>query len=232
VIVLRTTGEGERCQADPDGKLYGSACVPGPFEQAGRLEADWVIQATKGSADVLVITSNDARSTTPLMRGLRSEFRGRCPACRLTVVDVPIPDWAARIRSEVQSALIREPKIDYVIPIYDSMSQFVVPAIRASRVTGRVKIAAFNGTPFVLKLIEDGDIVAMDVGENLAWLGWAAMDQAFRVVAGEQPAKSEHTPLRVFDDGDVADTGRPPRFDAGYGNAYVGGYRGLWRVGG
>ena len=149
VIVLRTTGEGERCQADPAGKVYGSACAPAPFEQAGRLQADWVIQATNGNADALVITSNDASSTTPLMQGLRDEFRRRCPACKVTAVDVPISEWAARIRSEVQSALVRDPKIDYVIPIYDSMSQFVVPAIRARRAAGRVRLAAFNGTPFV-----------------------------------------------------------------------------------
>jgi len=232
VVVLRTTGERERCQADRKGTIYGTTCVPGPFEQAGRLEADWVIQATNGKANALVITSNDARSTTPLMRGLRSEFRRRCPACKVTAVDVPIPEWAARIRSEVQSALVRDPKIDYVIPIYDSMSQFVVPAIRSAGAADRVKIAAFNGTPFVLKLMEDGDIVAMDAGENLSWLGWAAMDQTFRVIAGERPVQSEHTPLRVFDDRNVADAGRPPRFDAGYGNAYISGYKKLWRVGG
>jgi len=191
-----------------------------------------VIQATNGTADVLVITSNDASSTTPLMRGLRAEFRRRCPTCKVTAVDVPISEWAARIRSEVQSALVRDPKIDYVIPIYDSMTQFVVPAVRAARAAGRVRIAAFNGTPFVLKLMQDGDIVAMDVGENPSWLGWAGMDQTFRVMVGEQPVKSEHTPLRVFDDGNVGDTGRPPKFNAGYGNAYVRGYEKLWHVGG
>src|SRR5919108_5196060 len=43
VIVVRTTGEGEPCQADREGETYGTTCVPGPFEQAGRLEADRVI---------------------------------------------------------------------------------------------------------------------------------------------------------------------------------------------
>jgi ribose transport system substrate-binding protein len=93
-----------------------------------------------------------------------------------------------------------------------------------------VKIAAFNGTPFVLEMLQRRDIVAMDVGENLAWLGWATVDQAFRVLAGEKPAKSEHTPLRVFDDGNVDDAGRPPRFDQGYGDAYIDGYKRLWGV--
>jgi ribose transport system substrate-binding protein len=224
VVVLRTTGEGEPC---PD---VGTTCVPGPFERAGRLEADYVIADSGAGANVLVITSNDARSTRSLVRGLRDEFVRRCPDCRLRYGDVPIPEWATKLRGEVQSALVRDPEIDYVIPIYDSMSQFAVPAIVAARAADRVQIATFNGTPFVLELLQDGEVVAMDAGENLAWVGWASMDQAFRVIAGERPVRSERTPLRVFDMGNVGQTGTPPRFDRGYGDAYVEGYRKLWGI--
>jgi ribose transport system substrate-binding protein len=228
VVVARTTGEGEPCQADGGGHPYGSACVPGPFEQAGRLEADWVAASGRGRADVLVVTSNDARSTVPLVRGLMDEFRVRCPACDLRFVDVPIPRWAGQLRSEVQSALVRDPGLNYVIPIYDSMSQYVVPALRGQGAANRVGIATFNGTPFVLKLLQDGEVVRMDAGENLAWIGWAIMDQTFRVVAGVRPVRSEHTALRVFDRGDVLQAGTPPGVDQGYGNAYVAGYERLW----
>jgi ribose transport system substrate-binding protein len=230
VIVIRTTGEGEPCQADPEGDTYGATCVPGPFEQAGRLEADWVIAESGGDANVLVITASDANSTKSLLTGLEDEFEMRCPDCRLSFVDVPIPEWATRLRGEVQSALVRDPEIDWVIPIYDSMSQFAVPAIKASGAAERVRIATFNGTPFVLGMLQEEDLVDMDVGENLAWVGWASMDQAFRLIAGERPVESEHTPLRVFDDGNVDDAGRPPRFDEGYGRAFVEGYRRLWGV--
>ncbi|HEU0024152.1 MAG TPA: sugar ABC transporter substrate-binding protein [Thermoleophilaceae bacterium] len=230
VISLRTTGEGEPCAARAEGSAPVETCVPAPFEQAGRLEADWVIAASGGSADVLVITSNDARSTAPLVRGLRQEFERNCPGCELRFVDVPIPAWATDIRTEVQSALVRDPGIDYVIPAYDSMSQFIVPALRAGGADDRVDISTFNGTPFVLKMLQDGDVVEMDVGEDLAWVGWASMDQAFRVIAGVPPVPSERTPLRVFDDDNVDEAGRPPRFDRGYGRAYVDGYRELWGV--
>lgn len=222
VVVLRTTGEGEPCP-----KL-GTTCMPGPFEQAGRLEADFVIADSGGRANVLVISSKDARSTGPLLRGIRREFDSRCPACDVRYVDVPIPDWATKLRGEMQSALVRDPMIDYVIPIYDSMSQFVAPAIVAAGGGERVRIATFNGTPFVLKMLQDDEVVAMDAGENLAWVGWAAMDQTFRVIAGERPVRSERTPLRVFDAGNVDDAGRPPRFDRGYGRSFVDGYRKLW----
>jgi ribose transport system substrate-binding protein len=230
VIVVRTTGEDEPCQADPSGDVYGTACIPGPFEQAGRLEADWVISESGGDADVLVITSSDANSTVSLLEGLRDEFEQRCPDCRLRFVDVPIPQWADRVQTEVSSALVADPGLDYVIPIYDSMSQYVVPAILAAGAAERVKIATFNGTPFVLRMLQEDDIVEMDVGENLAWVGWATMDQAFRLIAGEDPARSEHTPLRVFDDGNVDDAGTPPRLDTGYGGAFVAGYKRVWGV--
>jgi ribose transport system substrate-binding protein len=230
VIVVRTSGEEERCQADRDGEVYGTTCVPGPFEQAGRIEADWVIVDSEGDANVLVITSNDARSTVPLLKGLRGEFADKCPSCKVRYVDVPIPDWSQRVQTEVQSALLRDPEIDYIIPIYDSMSRYVVPALRASNATERVKISTFNGTPFVLEMLQDEDIVSMDVGENLAWVGWATMDQAFRAIAGLRPARSEHTPLRVFDDSNIDATGRPPQLDQGYGDAFVRGYEELWGV--
>jgi ribose transport system substrate-binding protein len=220
VILLRTTGEDEPCPP-------GTTCIPGPFEQAGRLEADFVVANAGGAADVLVVTSKDAPSTAPLVRGLKDEFARRCPDCELRFVDVPIADWATRLRTEVQSALVRDPNIDYVIPIYDSMSQFAVPAILAAH-RDEVKISTFNGTPFVLRMLQEKDVVAMDVGEDLAWIGWASMDQAFRAVADEPPVRSENTPLRVFDDGNVDETGRPPRFDKGYGDAYVEGYGKLW----
>lgn len=232
VVVVRTSGEEEPCQADPAGRPYGTACVPGPFEQAGRLEADWVIAQSGGDADVLVMTASDARSTVPLMRGLREEFAERCPSCRLTVVDVPVADWATRLRGEAQAALLRDPRIDWVVPIYDSMSLQVVPAIRSAGRTGRVRIATFNGTPFVLGELQEGQAVTMDAGESLDWVGWAAMDQAFRLIAGAPPVRSERTPLRVFTRANVDQAGRPPRLDMGYGDAYVRGYRRLWGVDG
>jgi ribose transport system substrate-binding protein len=165
-----------------------------------------------------------------LLEGLRDEFETRCPGCRLRFIDVPIPQWADRLQTEVSSALVADPGLDYIVPIYDSMSQYVVPAILAAGAAERVKIATFNGTPFVLGMLQEDDIVEMDVGENLAWVGWATMDQAFRLIAGEDPARSEHTPLRVFDDGNVDEAGTPPRLDTGYGSAFVAGYKRVWGV--
>jgi len=61
---------------------------------------------------------------------------------------------------------------------------------------------------------------------------FVAPGAAFRTVAGVPAVTSEHTPLRVFDRGNVVEAGTPPVVDRGYGDAYVAGYERLWGVGG
>ena len=92
----------------------------------------------------------------------------------------------------------QRPGLNYVIPFVDGMAQFAAAGITAAGKTGKVKISTFNGTPFALKMIQDGDVVAMDVGENLDWLGWADMDQALRILVGAKPgAERAHAAARL-----------------------------------
>jgi ribose transport system substrate-binding protein len=103
---------------------------------------------------------------------------------------------------------------------------FVAAAIRAAGRTGRVKVSTFNGTPEILKMVTQGDIVNADVGENLEWIGYAIVDQSMRVMGGLKPVKNARVPVRVFDKSNIAQTG--PRYIRGYGTTYVPGYRKMW----
>jgi ribose transport system substrate-binding protein len=149
----------------------------------------------------------------------------------VTYLGVPIPDLATKMQSGIQSALLENPGLNAIVLEYDGMSQFAVPALAAKGKIGKLAIATFNGTDFALKFIQQGKL-GMDAGENLDWLGYADMDQAMRLLSGLPAVKSENTPLRVFDSSNVKDAGTPPRANAGYGNAYVSGYRKLWGLAG
>ena len=96
---------------------------------------------------------------------------------------MPIVDWATRIQPTVQGKLQADADLNYVIPIYDSMSTFVTPAIAIAGKRDSVKVATFNGTPFVLDLIRDGT-VEMDIGENLDWIAHAMLDAEMRLLCG------------------------------------------------
>ncbi len=204
--------------------------VPAPFQQAARLEADWAIAQTNGKANVLVITSDEVLPTTGIKKALRAEFAKRCPTCKAKYVNVPVVDWATKIGTEVKSALTADPGINYIIPIYDSMAFFAVPAVTEAGKVGKVRVATYNGTPDVLKFVIGKNVVDMEVGENLDWLAHADMDAAMRIVTGHKVPKklNEQTPLRVFDASNVAQTGNPPKFSTGYGDAYKKGYARIW----
>lgn len=201
------------------------------FTEAARLEADWTISDTGGHADVVVVENQEQLSTVAMVAALKSEFATYCPSCKVQYINVPATDWATRIQPDVQAALAADPGINYVIPIYDPMSQFVIPAITAAGRTGSVHIATFNGTPFALKDLADGDVIRMDIGENLDWLASANMDEEFRAMLGQPAVADEHTPLRVFTSANIADTGNPPAYNLGFGSTYTTGYQSLWGAG-
>ena len=213
--------------------------IPAEYTVAARLEADWIILDTKGKANVVVVTSNEILPTAPIVSAIKSEFAKRCGStCKVTFLNAPVTDWATKITPGVQSAMVKDPGVNYILPIYDSMSQFVVPAITAAGKTGKVSIATYNGTPFVMTYLAKGQAVKMEVGENLNWLGWAYVDAAARYMAGvalPKPPKhfNTHTALRVFTAKNIKqalDSKGIAQLSTGYGDAYVTGYKKLWGV--
>ena len=205
---------------------YASNDVPIDYFKAGQLLADWAIVQTAGKLNSLVLISTGPLSTDSMMAGIEEEFK-KCPDCKKKVINVPVVDWGTRIQPNVQSALLADPSVNYIIIIYDSMAQFVVPAVTIAGAEARVKMNAFNGTPFVLGLVQQGK-VEMDIGENLDWIGHAVMDAEMRIVCGLPPVRDPKIPFYIFDKSNAKDAGNPPQLSQGYGDAYIKGYRKLW----
>jgi ribose transport system substrate-binding protein len=209
-----------------------SATVDIPYNQAGRLLADWAILKTKGNTNALVTIINQVNSTKPMVAGIKNEFTKYCgPKCKLTFIDTTIPELQTKLQGQVQTALTRDPKINYVICLYDSaQSPFAEAAIRALGKGKTLKIVTFNGTPDIMKKITKTSIVQMDVGENLDWISRGILDQEMRLMAGLKPSQNPNIPIRVFDASNVRQAGTPPENGRGFGSAYVAGYNKLWGV--
>jgi ribose transport system substrate-binding protein len=210
-----------------------TAAVNIPYEQAGRLLADWVIWKTNGKADALAIRVDEVLSTQPMMKGMQAEFTDHCKGCKLDSFNVGIVDVASKIQPGVESALVKDPKINYVIALYDSAEgPFAVAGIKAAGKQNSVKVVTFNGTPSVLKTVADKDVVEMDIGENLDWISYAIMDQHLRLMTGQPAITDPHVPLRIFDSSNVGETGNPPKNSTGYGTDYQTQYKKLWQLSG
>jgi ribose transport system substrate-binding protein len=209
-------------------KKYADYNVPIDYFRAGALLLDWAALRTEGKLNALVLISTGPLSTDSMQAGIAAELK-HCPDCTIRTVNVPGVDWATRITPTVQSALLSDPKLNYIIAIYDSMTQFVLPAITLTNSADRVKVDAFNGTPFVLGLVQQGKI-DMDLGENLDWIGHGLLDADMRIACGLPPVTDPKIPLYIFDQHNAADAGNPPQASVGYGDSYLSGYAKLWKM--
>src|SRR3984957_14425534 len=204
------------------------ADIPIDYFKAGALLVDWAVVQTKGDMNALVLISTGPLSTDSMMDGINTELK-HCEHCKTKVMNFPVVDWGTRITPNVQSALLSDPSVNYIIVIYDSMSQFVVPAVIGANATERVKVDAFNGTPFVLGLIQEGKI-QMNIGENLDWIGDAIIDAEMRMLCGLPQVSDPKIPFYIFDSHNADEAGKPPQLSQGYGAAYIDGYEKLWKL--
>lgn len=209
---------------------YLSSSLTVGFGTAGRILADWATVKTGGAAHILLIQADEVPPTGPLVDGLRKELAANCPACKIVQqINVGYADWPTRIQPSVQTAMLAHPDINVIIPIYDSMSQFVIPGVNAAGRKGQVSIGTFNGTPFVLDGIARGD-VDMDIGESVDWIAYATIDGHLRDLCGLKKPAALNVPFYMIDKTNVADAGSPTSYDKGYGDAYLTGFRKLWKL--
>ncbi|MEO8883239.1 MAG: sugar ABC transporter substrate-binding protein [Devosia sp.] len=198
------------------------------FGQVGKILADWATVATDGNPQIAIVVSRDVPPTIPLIDEFTKELAAVAPKGKIVQeINVGVTEWGTKIQPGVQAALQANPDINVVIPIYDSMSQFVVPAIRLVGKTGQVKVGTFNGTPFVLDDIAAGT-VDMDIGESLDWIAYATVDGHLRDACGLPSPTALNVPFYIFDKSNVATAGTPAAFDTGYGDAYKSGFEKLW----
>ena len=192
----------------------------------GKIIAAWTIVQTGGKVNALVLGPDEITPTAPLRDSILNYLKDNCPDCKTTYVNVPVNDWATKGQPAVQNALLADPSINYVLPVYDSMSGFIVPAIQISG--SSAKIVSYNGTPFVLDMMRDGDIVEMNVGESLGWVGMAGTDANMRLLCGLDPVGTLNTPAYIFTDDNVSTAGTPATFNDGYGDVHIAGFKKLW----
>ncbi|HKW07622.1 MAG TPA: sugar ABC transporter substrate-binding protein [Candidatus Dormibacteraeota bacterium] len=211
-------------------------CAPGvtavvkvPFTVVAQAQADWVINNSKGKADVLIVSISGLSPVPPMEQKMLDEYKNYCSGCKTKLVEVTLQQIGqAGPFSQVSSALVQDPKIDYVDPMFDALIPGSLGAVQAAGKANKIKMLSFNGSAFALQDVASGTSpVIADVAEPDAWVGYANMDQAFRVLAGMSPV-SEVTPFRIFDSTNISETGGGPNFAGGYGTAYVSGFFKLW----
>jgi ABC-type sugar transport system substrate-binding protein len=173
------------------------------YPQVGRILADWFVAdsgCTKGGPQIITSTSSRQPSAAEVA-GMQSEIKKLCPSLNVpSVQNVLIPDWPTKLATTTRSLLTSNPNLNYILPLYDGMTIYMVPAINGIiAAKSRVKVGSFNATPVVIQNeLAKPSPLAADVGGPNQWYGVALADNALRVLAGQTPVANENVPLRLF----------------------------------
>jgi ribose transport system substrate-binding protein len=188
----------------------GTPTIPGDvaevtfdYPAVGRMLADWFVAdsgCTQGGPQIVTTTSSRQPSAAEVA-GMQGEVKRLCPSLSVPgVQNVLIPDWPTKLPTLSRSLVTQNPNLKYMLPLYDGMTIYMVPAINGIvKAAKSVKLGSFNATPVVMQneLAKQSPLAA-DVGGPNQWYGVALADETLRVLSGAAPVANENVPLRLF----------------------------------
>lgn len=200
-----------------------------PFNLGIELATQYAIMDLEGEpVKALVIEASGTGPSSGMVEQIKSTVaEGPEGSEVVATINSQVPVWSTEIQPAVQSALLKDPSINAIIPIYDSMALFAAPAVTQAASGRDIGIYSFNGTPAVMNMVKDG-IVRMDSAEDPQWTAYVNMDTAFRAMLGVEPISGASGPIRVIDESNVDETGNPPEAGKGFGGEYPDAYRAMW----
>jgi ribose transport system substrate-binding protein len=199
-----------------------------PNAESIRRSIDVAILENKGNPfNVFEITSNEVPSGVVMDKALREELGKYCPGCKIKSVNIAVPDWAQKVQSAVSSAILADPKVKAVVPIFDGE---VPPASAAIKASGRADVklyGCYGGTPEYIAQMGGGIPMASNTGPTHLWRAYATMDQTLRVLsgAGPVPADKASDPSRLWTTANYQHAADP---NGGFGTEFPAGYEKLW----
>ena len=198
------------------------------YSCAGKLISDFAIHDGAGNVNAVSYWSPDDGVGKYEIGGIESEQKRLCPECQTEFKDVLIAQWAKQIPTMTQTDLRANPNLNWMLPVYDGMTQFMLPGIHAANAQDKVKIATFNADKSAMHSMASGDVIVADIGSPLKWFGYAVADQTLRVITGNPAVADEHVPLRLFDRSNLPDLSADE--STWYGPNFQADYSKLWQL--
>jgi ribose transport system substrate-binding protein len=227
VDVVNTPPKADVPGQGSDPNVFGN--VAPDSQLVGQLLAATAIVATNGKANVAVMNTSELTASPVLVGGI-TDTLDRCDTCVYTETDTALVDWATGLPGQAASVVRSNPKVNFMLPMYDGMALFATTGVRQAGATGKVQMASFNGTAAALDLVAQGDIMVADPAQDNEWAAWAAMDQALRGMLDMQPA-NPILPIRYVGTDDLhgVDTSSQAAVnEALFGTGFRDGYLKLW----
>ena len=204
------------------------------YSEAGSLMADFVVADSNGHADVLLLNSPDVGDANVETQAFQAQLAKLCPTCKVKVDGIPEVDRTTQLPPAVSSAIVADPNLNYIVPVFDTMYPDFASALAASSAASRISLVGFDASAAEMSLLQQGSGGwKADGGYDDTWLGWAVMDETFRALLHQPAVANEDIPLRFFTHSTVQglDFSAGAPVDPWFGNpAYQSGFLKLWSL--
>jgi len=194
----------------------------------GKAMADSVIADSGGKAHVLVMGDKEFPSVNLTQQAILAEL-AKCKTCTVSKVVYFTSDAvASSLAQQTVGYLQSHPDIDYVVSPYDPAAAVQVPAIQAAGLASRVKLVSVVAAPENLAFIASGRVQFADTAEGNNYLGYAAIDQAIRLLKGQAvySPNGENTPLALLEKGNLPPAGQQWSPDFDFESAFMKAWKG------
>lgn len=212
------------CETDNTRDISGQVTFD-PQKQGVILGA-YLATASDGKANFVAFNDPEYPVVTRRWAGFQDSLRG-CPDCKMLAESKFLAtDIGTTLGTRAQAVLQSNPSADWAYVAFDSAA---TPIIQTAAQAGAqpVKVISYDGGRANIGFVRDGRQDA-DVGGALEWVGWAAVDDANRLLNRAPPVENPHVPSKLItrdNAAQYADTGFQGDLD------YAAKYEQLWSTG-
>lgn len=203
----------------------------------GEALGSWIVADSRGSAKVLQTVDKEFASQGDIQTEMNRVIDS-CAGCEVAATEqFVVTDIGNGLGQRIANTLQRNPDITYVNGAFDSAAADMIPAMKAIGLGDRVKVVASVGATQNLGFVASGDMQKVDVVQDDLYLGFAAVDQLNRLLAGQPLWKTpgetnekllyaQGAPSKLLTEENVGDPEKPWVAE----NDYVAHYMKIWGV--
>jgi ribose transport system substrate-binding protein len=202
------------------------------YSCTGKLAADYEILKKAGKFDSVVQQTPGSPPSDAAALGWVESVKKYCPkTCTISDDNFTLAgNFIQQFQSGDQVAA-QNPKVNVMWDVYDFQMGYALPELQAASASSRIDLLSENADLAQMQEMAQSTSVKVDVGNPVAWDGWAAVDEALRALKGLKPVADEQVPVRLFDVANVKSINLNLNPADWYGSATYGtDYEKLWGV--
>ena len=198
------------------------------YQRVGELQAAYAVDASEGDVDGVGFYLPQFPADKSQGEGQEKGMEKFCPSCTFKQETLLLSNFQQVLPAKVRTLVQTEPELNWLMPSFDGLNTYIVPAVTQVGAASRVQSSSHNAVSENLEFIRNEEVQSMSVGENTRWWAFAMLDDMARLTLGK-PAVEENIPLRVFDKEVLEELGEEPSQSELFDNVdYEGEYQKLW----